>query len=87
MADDDLRKMLGDFRSSVSTEFAVVGGRLDRLEGRVDGLEVRVVELTDEMRTRFVTMETAILNSIRDLGVTFTRRLDDHERRIGGLED
>jgi hypothetical protein len=53
----------------------------------MDGLEDRMTDLTHEHRTRTLTMETAILSSIRDLGVDVRRRLDDHEVRIRRLED
>ncbi|CAN5417015.1 hypothetical protein BH23ACT9_BH23ACT9_20110 [soil metagenome] len=73
--DDDLRKVIRDFRSSVSAQFDEHGRRLGSLEQRMEGIEGRVGELTEEFRTRTQTMETAILHAIRDLARDMDRRL------------
>ncbi len=74
--------MLREFRSSVSARFDMHDARFEALEDRVGGLESRVgglegriAELTMEVRDRTRTMETAILNSIRDLARDIDRRL------------
>ncbi|CAN5265688.1 hypothetical protein BH23ACT9_BH23ACT9_14470 [soil metagenome] len=77
--DDDLRKIVLEFRSSVSTKFAEQDARLDGIDGRLEGL-------AHELRDRTRTMEAAILNSIRDLSSTVHRRFDDHETRLRRLE-
>jgi hypothetical protein len=72
MADEDLKTMLREFRASVSDDLATVHRSLE--------------EFKDETRQRFATMETAILNEIRDLGGRLERvasRVGDVERRLG----
>lgn len=105
---DDIRRMLREFRESVSEEFArnrddisALGQRLDKVDQRLDGLdqrlgaverrvtsaEGRVVDLAAEMRTRMLTMETAILNSIGEVSGHVRRlegRFDEHLRRHHG---
>lgn len=70
---DDLRTMVREFRASVSADLAATHERVTEL-GR------QMAELSDEVRTRITTSETAILNSIRNL-----RRDLDH--RVGRLEE
>ena len=49
-------------------------GRLGGLEGRVGGLEGRFADFQDEVRARFHTTETAILNTIGDLSADMHRQ-------------
>ena len=72
MADDDVKTMVRAFRSSVS--------------GDLNALHRNIEELKDEMRQRLATVETAILNEIRDLGGRLERvadRVGDVEGRLG----
>jgi phage shock protein A len=98
--DDDLRDVIRDFRASVSQQFARhderfarlegrmdgLEGRMGGLEGRMDGLEERMRELTAEYRDRTLTMELAILSSIRDLGRDLGHRIARTEERVDRLE-
>ena len=72
MADDDVKTMVREFRTSVSGDLAA--------------LHRNIEDLKDEMRQRLATVETAILNEIRDLGGRLERvagRVDDVEGRLG----
>ena len=64
--DDDLRRMLREFRTSTAHEFAAVHSRIDTLDGRIDGLEGRIEGLRQEMRQDLRTSSTTILKAIRE---------------------
>jgi hypothetical protein len=80
--DEDLRRIVLEFRSSVSAKFAEQDARLDGIDGRLDGIDGRL----DMLHERIQTMEVAILNAIRELSTSVHRRLDGHESRLGRLE-
>lgn len=75
MADEDVKTIVREFRTSVSAD--------------LNALHRNIEELKDETRQRFTTMETAILNEIRDLGGRLERvasRVGDVEGRLGDVE-
>jgi hypothetical protein len=72
MADDDLKTLVREFRTSVAADLEAQHQRIDRL--------------ADELRDRFGTAETAILNEVRDLGGRLDRRLGRVESRVGDVE-
>lgn len=73
MADDEIKTVLREFRASVAADLTATHERMDHLE--------------DEVRQRLRTMETAILNAIRDSSRETSRRFDEHDRRFNELED
>ena len=73
MADDELKTLVREFRTSVSADLDAQHRRLD--------------DFSDEVRQRFSTVETAIVNEIRDMSGRIDRRLERVESRIGDLED
>ncbi|MGI9015711.1 MAG: hypothetical protein ACR2HR_01160 [Euzebya sp.] len=96
--DDDLRRMLREFRESTAAAFAAhdarfealegrmggLEGRMGGLEGRMTGLEGSVRDLAEEFRVRTSTMERTILNSIRDFSRSVDHRLTRVEQRLDG---
>jgi len=70
--DDDLKTMVREFRASVAADLEAQHRRID--------------DLSDEIRRRIGTAETAIVNEIRDLGGRLDRRLERVEIRIGELD-
>jgi len=70
--EDDLETMVREFRASVAAD-------LETQHRRIDGL-------SDEVRRRIGTAETAILNGIRDLRGRLDRRLERVEVRTGEIE-
>ena len=72
MPDDDLETMVRKFRASVAADLEAQHRRID--------------DLSDEIRRRIGTAETAIVNEIRDLGGRLDRRLERVEIRIGELD-
>lgn len=70
--DDDLKTMVREFRTSVTADLEAAHRRID--------------DLSDEVRRRIGTAETAILNEIRDLSGRLDRRLERVEVRMGELE-
>ena len=72
MPDDDLKTMVREFRASVAADLEAQHRRID--------------DLSDEIRRRIGTAETAIVNEIRDLGGRLDRRLERLEIRIGELD-
>ena len=72
MPDDDLKTMVREFRASVAADLEAQHRRID--------------DLSDEIRRRIGTAETAIVNEIRDLGGRLDRRLERVEIRIGELD-
>jgi polyhydroxyalkanoate synthesis regulator phasin len=78
--DDDLRRMLREFRTSTAHEFAAVHNRIDGLDGRIDALR-------HEMRQDMRTWNTTILNAISELAGRMDRRFDRLEIRVDGLEE
>jgi hypothetical protein len=79
MPDEDLRTMVREFRARVAADLEAQHRRLD--------------DFRYEMRRRLATMETAIVNEIRDLAGRMDRRierveirLDEVDGRLEGLE-
>ncbi|MBM3658034.1 MAG: hypothetical protein FJW95_00825 [Actinobacteria bacterium] len=72
MPDDDLKTMVREFRASVAADLEAQHRRID--------------DLSDEIRRRIGTAETAIVNEIRDLGGRIDRRLERVEIRIGEID-
>lgn len=68
MADDDLRTLVREFRTSVSDDLSATHRQM--------------AELSDEVRARITTAETAILNAVRDMGRDIDRRLAQVEKRL-----
>ncbi len=67
MADDDLRTLVREFRTSLSDDLSATHRQM--------------TELSDEVRAQITMAETAILNAVRDLGRDIDRRLTHLERR------
>jgi hypothetical protein len=72
MVDDDLKTTVREFRTSVATDLEVLHQRID--------------EMSDEVRRRITTAETAILAEIRDQGRRVERRIERVEARVDDLE-
>jgi len=72
MADEELETLVREFRTSVSADLEAQHKRLD--------------DFSDEVRQRFGTIETAIVNEIRDMSGRIDRRLERVESRIGDVE-
>lgn len=72
MADDDLKTIVREFRTSVAADLEAQHRRID--------------DLSDEVRRRIGTAETAIVNEIRDLSGRLDRRLERVEGRMGEIE-
>ncbi len=72
MPEDDLKTMVREFRASVAADLEAQHRRID--------------DLSDEVRRRIGTAETAILNEIRDLSGRLDRRLERVEVRMGEIE-
>ena len=68
LADDDVRTLVREFRTSVSDDLSATHRQM--------------AELSDEVRARITTAETAILNAVRDLGRDIDRRLAQVEKRL-----
>jgi tetrahydromethanopterin S-methyltransferase subunit G len=82
--DDDLRRMLREFRTSTAHEFAAVHGRIDDLAA---DMRRGMAELRQEMRQDMGTWNTTILNAISELAGRMDRRFDRLETRVDGLEE
>ncbi|MEE8601170.1 hypothetical protein [Euzebya tangerina] len=85
--DEDFKRMMLEFRSSAMGEFDRFDKRFGGLEGRMESLEGNMRDLQHEFRQRTLTMETAILNSIRDLSRSMDRRFEQVDRRLDRLEN
>jgi polyhydroxyalkanoate synthesis regulator phasin len=89
--DDDLRRMLREFRTSTTHEFAAVHNRIDGLDSRIDAvsrdLGGRIERLRQEMHQDLRTWNTTILNAISELAGRMDRRFDRLEIRVDGLEE
>jgi hypothetical protein len=72
MADEELKTLVRGFRTSVAADLDAQHKRLD--------------DLSDEVRQRIGTAETAIVNEIRDMSGRLDRRLERVESRITDLE-
>jgi len=72
VADDDLKTIVREFRTSVAADLEAQHRRID--------------DLSDEVRRRIGTAETAIVNEIRDLSGRLDRRLERVEGRMGEIE-
>ncbi len=72
VADEELKTMVREFRSSVAAD-------LEAVHRRIDGF-------SNEIRGRISTAETAILNEIRDLSGRLDRRFERLEVRVTDLE-
>lgn len=70
--DDEPRRMVRAFRTSMSNDLAATHRQMN--------------ELSDEVRTRITTAETVILNAVRDLGRGLDRRLMQVEQRMAGTD-
>ena len=68
MADDDLWTLVREFVTSVSNDLSATHRQM--------------AELSDEVRARITTAETAILNAVRDMGRDIDRRLAQVEQRL-----
>jgi hypothetical protein len=68
MSDEDLRTLVREFRTSVSDDLSATHRQM--------------AELSDEVRARITTAETAILNAVRDTGRDIDRRLTQIEKRL-----
>ena len=68
MADDDLGTLVRELRTSVSDDLSATHRQM--------------AELSDEVRARITTAETAILNAVRDLGRDVDPRLSHIEKRL-----
>lgn len=73
VAADDIKTLLREFKASVSADLTATHQRMDHLE--------------DEVRQRLRTMETAILNAIRDTSRETSRRFEDVDRRFDEMGD
>lgn len=93
--EDDIKRSLREFRESVAHEFARVDERFAKVDERfaqVDeqlrdvrdhlaGLTEQMIDHRAETRERIMTLETAVLNTLRDHGRTLNRierRIDSH---------
>jgi hypothetical protein len=72
VADEDVKTIVREFRTSVSADLAAAHRKIE--------------DFKDEMRKRIATAETAILNEIRDMGVRLDLRLERVEVRLGEVE-
>jgi hypothetical protein len=72
VTDDDLRQVIRDFRTSVSTDLTDQHRRLD--------------EMGNEFRQRITTAEMTVINEIRSLADRLDRRLGRIETRLNDLE-
>lgn len=68
MADVDLRTLVRACRTSVSDDLSATHRQM--------------AELSDEVRARITTAETAILSAVRDMGRDIDRRLVQVEKRL-----
>ena len=73
MPDDDINQVIREFKASVSADMADQQRHLD--------------EVSDEVRSRIGTAETAIVNEIRSLSSRFDLRLGRIESRLTGIEN
>lgn len=78
--DDGLRRMVRDFHRSVSNDLTVTHRQMNAL--------------SDEVRTRITTAETAILNAVRGLGrdldsrpMQVEQRMAETDARLNLVED
>ena len=72
VTDDDIRRIVREFRASVSVDLDAQHRRLD--------------EFGDEMRRRITTAETTIVNELRSLGERLDTRLGRIESRLSDME-
>lgn len=72
MADEDLRTLVREFRTSVSDDLSATHRQM--------------AELSDEVRARITTAETAILNAVRDMGRDIDRRLTRIEKGLSEMD-
>ncbi len=79
MADEELKTMVREFRSSVAADLEAMQRQIETVHRRIDGF-------SNEIRNRISTSETAILNEIRDLSGRLDRRFERLEVRVTELE-